>query len=84
VAEEKKVQKYSDIISGVDFVPVAIETSGVWGSHALDLITEVGRRIAGVTHEPRSTMFLRQRISVAVQRGNAGCILGTFPNNNLI
>jgi len=26
----------------------------------------------------RSTMFLRQRLSVAVQRGNAGCIIGTL------
>ena len=30
-AEEKKMRKYSDIISGVDFAPVAIETSGAWG-----------------------------------------------------
>jgi hypothetical protein len=30
-AELKKIQKYSDIIAGVDFKPVAIETSGVWG-----------------------------------------------------
>ena len=81
-AEEKKLQKYADIISGVDFVPVAIETSGVWGTHALDLISQVGRRIAEVTHEPRATMFLRQRISVAVQRGNAWCVLGTLSSSN--
>lgn len=81
-AEEKKIQKYSDIISGVDFVPVAIETSGVWGPHALDLITELGRRIADVTYEPRSTAFLRQRLSVAVQRGNASCVLGSFRIND--
>ena len=70
-AEEKKMRKYSDIISGVDFAPVAIETSGVWGKQALDLVTEVGRRIAEVTHDPRSTTFLHQRLSLAVQRGNA-------------
>jgi hypothetical protein len=77
-AERKKQQKYADVITGIDFVPVAIETSGVWGEQALELVTELGRRIAAVTFEPRSTAFLRQRISVAVQRGNAGCILGTF------
>ena len=81
-AEEKKMRKYSDIISGVDFTPVAVETSGVWGNQALDLITEIGRRISEVTHDPRSTMFLRQRISVAVQRGNAWCVLGTFPRSD--
>ena len=81
-AEVKKSQKYADIIAGVDFVPFAIETSGVWGEQALDLVKEVGRRIAALTHEPRSTAFLRQRISVAVQRGNAYCVLGTLKAAN--
>ena len=82
-AEAKKTQKYADIISGVDFVPVAIETSGVWGEQAIALVMEIGRRIAASTHEPRSTSFLRQRLSVAVQRGNAYCVLGHFPHSQL-
>ena len=77
-AEASKSQKYADITTGVDFVPVAIETSGTWGEQAIDLVREIGRRIAAVEHEPRSTVFLRQRISVAIQRGNASCIMGTF------
>ena len=81
-AEAKKTQKYADIISGVDFVPVAIETSGVWGEQAIELVKEIGRRIAASTHEPRSTSFLRQRLSVAVQRGNAYCVLGTLPTQS--
>jgi hypothetical protein len=77
--EAKKSQKYADIISGVDFVPVAIETSAVWGEQAVEIVKEIGRRIAASTHEPQSTEFLRQRLSVTVQRGNAYCVLGTFP-----
>jgi len=77
-AETKKTQKYADIIAGVDFSPVAIETSGVWGEQALILVKEIGRRIAAITHEPRATTFLRQRLSVAVQRGNAFCVNGTL------
>jgi hypothetical protein len=77
-AELLKSQKYADIIAGVDFVPVAIETSGVWGEQAVSLLKEVGRRICAVSHEPRSTSYLRQRIAVAVQRGNAFCVLGTL------
>ena len=76
-AEVNKTLKYNDIISGVDFVPVAIETSGVWGRQAFELVNKIGRRIATLTHEPRSTAFLRQRISVAVQRGNAFLILSS-------
>ena len=82
-AERLKCQKYSDIISGVDFVPVAIETSGVWGKQALELVKEIGRRIAAITFDKRSVSFLRQRLSIAVQRGNANCVLGTFPKTHL-
>ena len=45
-AEVNKTLKYNDIISGVDFVPVAIETSGVWGRQGFELVNEIGRRIA--------------------------------------
>jgi len=76
--ELNKSRNYADIIAGVDFIPFAIETSGVWGVHALTLVSEIGRRLISTTHEPRSTTFLRQRISVAVMRGNAQCVLGTL------
>jgi len=33
-----------------------------------------------MSKEPRSFEFLMQRVSVAIQRGNAACILGTMPN----
>ena len=79
----KKQQKYEDLNAGVDFVPFAIETSGVWGEQAMELVTEIGRRIAEVSHDSRSTSFLRQRISVAVQRGNAACVNGTLQANKL-
>jgi len=81
-AELNKSRKYADIIAGVDFIPFAIETSGVWGVQALELVSEIGRRLTSTTHEPRSTTFLRQRISVAVMRGNAQCVLGTLQSFN--
>ena len=70
VAELKKQNKYSDLPPYIDFTPVAIETSGVWGENARDLIKNLGRRIALVQLEPRSTSFLQQRISLAIQHGN--------------
>ena len=33
------------------------------------------------TGEKRSTFFLFQSISIAIQRGNASCILGTVPHS---
>ena len=78
-AELNKHNKYTDLSSSIDFVPVAIETTGVWGEEGSNLISELGRRVSVVKAEPRSTQFLRQRISVAIQRGNAACILATVP-----
>ena len=46
------------------------------GPRSLELVREVGRRIALETGEPRSADFLLQRLSVAVQRGNCASVLG--------
>ena len=79
-AEGKKRAKYSALTATHDFVPVAIETLGSWGPGGLDFINEIGRRTAAVTGEKRSTAFLKQRLSMAVQRGNAAAVLGTLPS----
>ena len=54
-----------------------------WGEEESNLISELGRRVSVVKAGPRSTHFLRQRISVAIQRGNAACILATVPRDIL-
>jgi len=53
------------------------------GQHAMELVLEIGRRLTEVSHEPRSALFLRQRLTVAVQRGNASCIIGTLKIDHL-
>jgi len=77
--ELKKLHKYQDISTSVDFIPVAIESSGVWEQHAMELVSEIGRELTEVRHD-RTTVnnVLRQRLAVAVQRGNASCIIGTL------
>ena len=76
-AEAKKRIKYSCLAPTFHFVPVAVETLGAIGEEANEFLHELGRRIASVTGERRSTEFLLQRLSIAVQRGNASCVLGT-------
>jgi len=61
-----------------DFSPVVVETLGVWGPEAISLVRESGRRMAGLTGEPRSAAFLRQRIDIALQWGNAASTMGTM------
>ena len=77
-AEQKKATKYAPLAIAHEFVPVAIETMGTWGARGAAFISEVGRRIAEATGDPRSAAFLKQRLALAVQRGNAAAVLGTL------
>ena len=47
----------------------------------LKLIKEVGKKISDLTGEKRSTSYLLQSISIAIQRGNAASVMGTVYNN---
>ncbi len=76
-AEERKIEKYRDLPPGHIFSPIAIETLGAIGPMSLTLLRELGRRIAVETGEPKSTEYLLQRLSVAVQRGNCTSVLGS-------
>jgi hypothetical protein len=78
IAERNKSSKYKSLESNFTVIPLVVETLGVWGSMAGDFFGDLGRRIALSTNEPRATAFLLQRIAIAVQRGNAASVLGTF------
>ena len=77
-AESSKVSKYSAIATTHIFVPLAFETLGSWGEQAQNFVQNLGRRITVVTGDKRETDFLKQRLSVAIQRGNALACLGTL------
>ena len=77
-AEQLKTSKYADFAPAYEVVPVAIETLGAWGPSAWEFVADLGRRLAQVTGDPRSGVFLRQRLAIAVQRGNATSVRGTL------
>ena len=77
-AEERKEAKYTHLNSTHAFTLVAIETSGVFGAKTMRFVQELGQRLERVTGEVRSTNFLIQRLSVAVQRGNSASVLVTM------
>ena len=54
---------------------------GSWGHEGMKLIKSIGEKVIEVTGEKRSTSFLFQSISMAIQRGNASCVLGTVPHS---
>lgn len=78
-AARLKHAKYSNLEPVYDFVPVAVETSGPWCSEAKNFIKSLGQRLRERSGDPRSGAYLVQQISLAIQRGNAASIFGTFP-----
>ncbi|CAG9115462.1 unnamed protein product [Plutella xylostella] len=55
---------------------------GVWGTQGRAFIKELGRRLRDRGHGNRSGAYLMQRISLAVQRGNAASVMGTFGSDS--
>ena len=60
------------------FTPVAIKTIGVFGPRTTDFLKELGHRLRQVFGEANSFAYLTQRLSVAVQYGNAASMLETM------
>ena len=69
-AEERKRDKYRELSRSHLFVPVAVETSGVFGPGAHAFLSEVGCHLKGVSSEVNSRGYLFQSILVAVKCGN--------------
>ena len=82
LAEAKKTAKYTGLGPHHIFAPVAFETFGTWGKEADGIIAANGKKIAENSGEQRSLEFLRQRISIVLQRGNAASVLGTLRDHN--
>ena len=77
-ASECKEAKYSAISQTRIFVPLAVETLGVINQKGVKFLSEVANRRTLVTHDPRESSFLFQRISILIHRFNATCFQGTF------
>jgi hypothetical protein len=81
LAATRKEEKYVELTTTHTFVPLAFETLGPICSKALVFLRELGRRLTLATDDKRETMFLFQRLSVAIQRFNAVCFAGTFSDH---
>ena len=77
-AASNKEAKYKQLANSHIFVPLATQTAGTWNNRAVELVQELGRRMTAVTEDTRETTYLFQRLSVALQRGNAVSFHSTF------
>ena len=75
-AEFKKRQKYAHLTSFHYFVPIAVETLGVFGREARSFLKELGQHLNVSSGDPLAHQYLVQHILVALQRRNVAAVLG--------
>lgn len=81
-AERNKIIKYNDLTGCYSFTPLGFETMGSWGPDTKTFIRDLSARLNEATGDKRSGSFLRQRLSQAIQRGNAASLLGSMPRGD--
>ena len=79
--EGQKISKYTELANDYWFVPVGLETYGSWGPEGHKLLKAIGNKVMAATGKKKSTFYLSQNISIALMRGNAGCVIGTMPQS---
>ena len=80
-AETRKQRKYEALEDRFIVQPIGFETMGSWGAGARSFLTDVGSRVKRATGNQRAMEFLRQRVSIEIQRGNAAAVMGTVENS---
>ena len=62
-------------------MPVGIKTYGAYGPQGYKLVKKIGKKIQDATGEKLLTFYLFQSISMAIQKGNAVCVMGCPKDN---
>ena len=65
-AKDLKRKKYFQLAADFEFVPMAVETSGIIGSAGCSHITDISHRILRATNAPRQMSYIFQQISVVI------------------
>ena len=82
-AEARKVEKYRELIdNGYIFQQVALEVQDSLRESSEIFVTRLCRMFCRSHDDQRAGSFLKQRISIAPQIGNAACILGTVSDRD--
>jgi hypothetical protein len=75
MAEARKCVKHAALSTDYQFQPVALELLGGVGPSSRQFLRRLGSLMATQTFNSSEGVFLRQRLGIAVQVGNAACVL---------
>ena len=82
-AKARKIEKYLELRdNGYIFQPVALEVQGSLGESSEIFITRLCKMLCRSHDDQRADSFLKQRFSMALQIGNAACVLGTVSDRD--
>ena len=83
VAEARKIEKYCQLIdNGYIFQPVALEVQGSIGESSEIFITRLCKMLCRSHDDQRAGSVFKQQISMALQIGNAACVLRTVSDRD--
>ncbi|XP_047991091.1 uncharacterized protein LOC125230111 [Leguminivora glycinivorella] len=83
-AQILKRRKYSSLLNDYEFAALAVETLGPWSADMKSFMGALSARLVDTTGDPRAGAYLCQRISLAIQRGNAASVMGSMPQADLL
>ena len=82
-AEASKIEKCRELTDyGYIFQPVALEVQGSLGESSEIFITRLCKLLCRSHDDQRAGSFLKQRISMVLQIGNAACVLGAVSDRD--
>ena len=73
-----KHAKYEHFKNNYIFIPLACEVMGAWSADSVAFFDGLAEKIHSITGDKRERNQLYQRLSIAIQRGNAACIQCCF------
>ena len=80
-AADRKSQKYLGLDPLYRFQPVSLENLGPVCPSTNLFFSVLGRKISSVSGDPKETLYLRQRLSICLQRYNAILLKQSFIDN---
>lgn len=78
-AEVNKHKKYQNLNNIYQFLAFAVETFGPWSKDAKEFYKTLTPLLIDATGDPRAGSHFKQKISIAIQKGNAVSVLSTMP-----
>ena len=78
LAAIRKQAKYAELAQRYEFVPITVESHGTYSATATALLVDLGLRLSAAISDAKETAHLFQRLSIALQRFNAVCVIDSF------